>query len=237
MLRGIYSIASAMEAAARTQELAAENLTHSATPGYRRQGTLFTVGAMDGSIESATQHLPIAPNPRTYSNVEPGPLQQTDNPYDVAIVGDGYFAVDGPAGTLYTRNGSFVRGPDGQLQTRGAGYTLRGGVSIPANTYRLDISPDGTVSANGAQMGRLELVTIANPAAMRRVGDTLFESNDAQVAGQGSVRVEQGYREGSNVQPVQEMVSMMLGMRQYEAAERALRSMSDAISQNTRMQQ
>jgi flagellar basal body rod protein FlgG len=234
MLRGIYSVANAMEAASRTQELAAENLTHAATPGYRRQGTHFTVAASDGSLEAATQHLPAS---RTFSHIDTGPVQQTDNPYDLAIIGNGFFALDGPNGTMYTRNGGFQRGPDGQLQTRGGGYTVRGGVNIPADASRIAISADGTVSADGAPVGQIELATIANPDTMRRVGDTLFESATAQPAAQGEIRVEQGYREGSNVQPVQEMVAMMVGMRQYEAAERALRSMSDAIQQNTRMQQ
>src|SRR5262245_16598197 len=104
MLRGIYSVAHAMEAGARTQELAAENLTHAATPGYRRQGTHFTVGANDGSIEAATQHMPAS---RTYSHVDTGPVQQTNHPYDLAIIGDGFFALQGPTGPIYTRNGGF----------------------------------------------------------------------------------------------------------------------------------
>ena len=93
---------------------------------------------------------------------------------------------------------------------------------------------DGLLYANGAEVGRLELATFQDPRALRRAGTSLFEGPAPQTPPPGSVRVEQGYREGSNVQVVNEMVSMMLGMRYYEAAERALRSLSDTVSQATR---
>ena len=87
---------------------------------------------------------------------------------------------------------------------------------------------------NGASIGRFQLASFANADALRRVGPTLFEGADPQTPPPDSVRVEQGYRESSNVQLVQEMVSMMLGMRFYEAAQKAMQTMTDAIAQNTR---
>ena len=72
---------------------------------------------------------------------------------------------------------------------------------------------------------------------MRRVGPTLFEADAPQTPAADTVHVEQGYREGSNVQPVQEMVTMLLGMRYYEAAAKTLQAMSDAVAQNTRSSQ
>jgi flagellar basal body rod protein FlgG len=81
------------------------------------------------------------------------------------------------------------------------------------------------------------LANFDGPAALRRVGPTLFEGDAPQTPPPNSVRVDQGFREGSNVQPVQEMVSMMLGMRFYEAAGKVMQALSDAVSQNTRPQQ
>ena len=83
----------------------------------------------------------------------------------------------------------------------------------------------------------MQFASFAQPNAMRRVGGTLFEGGTPETPPPGTVRVEQGYREGSNVQAVQEMVSMMLGLRFYESAEKAMRAISEAIALNTRTQQ
>src|ERR1022692_2633637 len=112
MLRGIYSVAGAMEMASRNQEIVAENLTNAATPGYRRQGLLFEVPANampsssgDRGARTPAGNLPGAANPVGYTHYDPGPLEQTHNPLDIALTGNGFFVVDGPNGPLYTRNG------------------------------------------------------------------------------------------------------------------------------------
>ena len=92
------------------------------------------------------------------------------------------------------------------------------------------------MSADGARIGQLQLASFARPESLRRVGPTLFEGDAPQTPAAGAVSVQQGYREGSNVQPVQELVSMLLGMRYYEAAAKTLQAMSDAVAQNTRAQ-
>jgi flagellar basal body rod protein FlgG len=242
MLRGIYNVASAMEMSARNHEIVSENIVHAATPGYRRQGLLYDATAAtaaqqaENTTASARQ---TARNARTFQYFEPGPLQETKNPLDVAVTGNGFFGVNGPNGPLYTRNGGFEMGAGGQLVTRGGGYPVRGTngpINFPPGTRSITISRDGTVSANGTAIGKLELTTFEKPDTLRRVGTTLFEGDSPQTPPPGTVRVEQGYREGSNVQPVQEMVSLVMGMRHYEAAAKALQAMSDAVAQNTRSQ-
>lgn len=238
MLRGLYSVASAMEASSRNHEIVSENLANAATPGYRRQGSIFEpkVPGPTGDAELADRAGAVSP--RTFSNFESGPLQQTSNPLDLALVGYGFFVLAGPNGPLYTRNGGFEIGANGILQLRGSGYPVRGQggstLSIPGDSAQITIGADGTVSANNIEIGRLDLATFERPEALRRVGATLFEGDAPQPPPVGALRIEQGYREGSNVQPVQEMVSMMIGMRHYEAAERAIRALGDAVSHTTR---
>ena len=242
MLRGMYTAAGGMETAARNQDIVADNLSHATTSGYRRQGLLFEVPAyslINSSQESASRNAIRAPEVGSYTHFEPGPLERTQNPLDVAIVGDAFFVVDGPNGPLYTRNGGFELNASGQLQTRGGGYLVRGQggpITMPANATQITVGSDGTISANGAEVGRLDLASFSRPDELQRVGGTLFEGGARETPAPGSVRVEQGYREGSNVQAVQEMISMMLGMRYYESAEKAVRAISDAISLNTRPQ-
>jgi flagellar basal-body rod protein FlgF len=244
MLRGIYSVASAMEMAARNQEIISENIVHATTPGYRRQGLVYEATAAGVSQTAGADPAPVPKTARgatSYLYLDPGPLQQTNNSLDVAVHGDAFFVVQGPNGPLYTRNGSFELGPGNKLQTRGGGYPVAGSggnpISIPLDAGNLTIDADGTIYANGAQVARLQLANFGNANSLRRVGPTLYEGDNPQTPAPGAARVEQGYREGSNVQPVQEMVSMMLGMRFYEAAGKTMQALSDAVSQNTRVQQ
>jgi len=242
MLRGIYSVAYAMETAARNHEIAADNLVNATMPGFRRQGLLYETSAAS-EFRRAGDASGSQVNPRgsgTYTHFESGPLQQTQNPLDAAVSGDAFFVVQGPNGPLYTRNGAFAIGPGGVLQTRGGGYTVSGQggqIVLPPGTGAITIDADGSITANGAQLGRLQLARFDNPQTLRRVGPTLFEGNAPLTPAPNSVRVEQGYRENSNVEPVREMISMMVGMRFYEAAGKAIQSMSDAVSQNTRPSQ
>ena len=233
MLRGLYSAASAMEVTSRNQEIVAENLAHAVTPGYRRQGHIFEV--VNQGINDNTPPRDLS-DPRTFSHFESGPMQQTGNPFDLAIVGNGFFVLDGPNGPVYTRNGAFGLSPTGALVSHGGQFRVSG-VNLPPTASRISIGVDGTVTADGANVGQVQVATFARPEALRRVGTTLFQGDGPQSPPPGTVRVEQGFREGSNVQPVQEMVAMMLGLRHYEAAEKAMRALSDAIAQNTRMQQ
>jgi flagellar basal-body rod protein FlgF len=240
MLRGIYNAAYAMEVATRNHEIVAENLVNATTPGYRRQGLVYEATAAELAPASAgnTAPPPSAPSALgTYLHLESGPLQQTANPLDFAIDGSAFFVVEGPNGPLYTRNGAFELGPSGDLRTRGGGYAVTGdggAITVPLDTAAITVATDGTVTANGNQVGHLRLANFANPQTLRRVGPTLFEGDSPETPAPNSVRIDQGYREGSNVQAVQEMVSMMLGMRFYEAAGKAMQAISDAVSQDTR---
>ena len=247
MLRGLYRVAGAMETVSRNHEVVSENLVNATTPGYRRQGMIFEVSAAPPTFglepdAAAPRHARAVPRARcqhSFVYLETGSLQKTDNPLDAALSGNAFFTLQGPNGPLYTRNGSFQLGGNGELQTRGGGYRVlgQGGqLTIPADSSSINVAGDGTVSANGAVVGKLQLASFADPTSLQRVGPTLFEGPAPETPLPGTIRVEQGFRESSNVQPVLEMVSMMMGMRTYEAAQKVLQTMTDAIAQNTRPQ-
>ena len=238
MLRGLYQAGSALQSAALNQEMAAENLAHATTSGYRRQGMTFEA-LVSGALTANDAGSPSSSGGSGgFTTFAPGPLQQTGGSLDLAINGDAFFTLDGPNGPVYTRNGGFVIGNSGDLQSA-SGMRVRGQggpINIPQEAGDVRIAADGTVYADGTEIGRLQLAQFENNQALRRVGTTLFEGPAPRAAEPGSVRVEQGFREGSNVEMVQEMISMMVGLRQYEAAERALRALGDAMGQNTRPQ-
>jgi flagellar basal body rod protein FlgG len=246
MISGLYSASTALEAARVNQEIVADNLANVSTPGFRRHGLVFeavqqqalqnTSGSTGSGTRSAGQ----------YNSFTAGPLQHTGNPFDLALSGsDGsFFVLDGPAGPVYTRNGVFQINSVGQLQSA-SGMPVRGEggrITLPQGTSSVTIGSDGTVYANSLgnslAVGKLQIAQFPQPGnVLARVGTTLFSGPPArQSQNAPNYRVEQGYREGSNVQVVNEMVSMITGMRYYEAAERALRALGEAVSQNTKPQ-
>jgi flagellar basal-body rod protein FlgF len=268
MIRGLYSAATALDAAAANQELIADNLANIATPGFRRHGLVFEVLQDTAAATSTATARPAPPSARApvpmnvpagtlsvadtaagtraagqYTNFAPGPMQPTGNPFDLAIAGDdgAFFVLDSPGGQVYTRNGVFQLTASGQLQSA-SGMTLRGAggrIAVPQGTQNVTFGRDGTLYGDGVIIGQLQIAQFPQPGnVLQRVGTTLFSGPNVRQQSQTSptFRIEQGFRENSNVQTVNEMVSMITGMRHYEAAERALRALGEAVGQNTRPQ-
>lgn len=240
MIQGLYSAATAMNCAAQVQDLLAENLAHANVPGYRRRAA--SIETFEGTLNQATTGQPNLRGSQlsaSYDDFGPGPVESTGNPLDLAANGDTFFVLDGPTGPVYTRNGVFHLNAEGQLESSG-GLRVRGeggAIAIPPEADKITFTRDGVISANGEEVGRLQLVQIPSSAGMRRVGTTLFEGKSpSSQAEPGADLIAQGYREGSNVQVVQEMVLMMAGLRHYEASQRALRGLAEAVGLNTRPQ-
>src|SRR5579884_780745 len=241
MLQGYYSAASGMSAALQNQDILAQNLAYAPVPGYRRQMLSFEEFVTPSSAAGApTTNPPLhgAQVAQHSSSFAAGPYQYTGNPLECAIQGDGFFVLDGPNGPLYTRNGQFHVNSDGVLVSPG-GYAVSGSngtLRIPANAGQIHIAQDGTVIADDVPVGQIRLASFADSSQLQRVGPTLFTAPNDTPPQTSTAWIRQGYREGSNVQIVQEMVQMIAGMRQYEAAAKALRSLSDAMQQRTNAQ-
>jgi flagellar basal-body rod protein FlgF len=238
MIQGLYSAGTALDAASQNQDVMAYNVANVNVPGYRRRGVSF---------ESFERNLAQPPAARptsdvlgtrvasVYSSFQPGAFQQTDNPLDLAVRGDGFFVLDGPNGPLYTRNGTFTLSSAGQLQSQdGLPVTGSGGpITIPRNTGQIKVWADGTVLADKTAVGQIKIARFEDPNKLKAVGTTLFEAPaDVQPLADGG-KVVQGYRESSNVQVVNEMAMMVAGMRHYEAARNALKAISDAVQHTT----
>jgi flagellar basal-body rod protein FlgF len=242
MIRGLYSAATAMNVADQNHEVVADNLAHLNVPGYRRHGVAFQT--FDRALSEATgedraEDLHGTQIAKHYRNFELGPVAFTGNPLDVAVSGDSFFVIQGPNGPMYTRNGTFTIGPNGQLQTRDGRVvsgTGGGAITIPPSAAEITIGTDGTISADGARVGQLQLASFQDPNLLVPVGTTLFSAPNGVQPQTGTGTVQQGYQEGANVKVVNEMVSMIAGMRHAESAQRALRSLSDALQLSTRPQ-
>ena len=172
-----------------------------------------------------------------------GNLQQTGNPLDVAIQGNGFFQVLMPDGTsAYTRDGSFHLDSQGQLVTS-SGFAVQPAITIPSNALSVTIGRDGVVSvvrsgaATPSQVGALQLASFTNPAGLQSFGENLYLETAASgtpsantPGSNGLGLLNQGYSETSNVNVVEELVSMIQTQRAYEINSKSI-STSDQMLQ------
>jgi flagellar basal-body rod protein FlgG len=164
-----------------------------------------------------------------------GSLQQTANPLDVAVEGDGFFQVTLPDGTTaYTRDGSFKEDANGSVVTAD-GYFIQPQITIPQNALSVQVGSDGTVTAivpgstQPQQLGQLTLARFVNNAGLTPVGSNLLVQTAAsgppivtQPGLNGAGVLQGGYLENSNVQIVNEIVNMIVAQRAYEANSKAI---------------
>ena len=164
-----------------------------------------------------------------------GDFNQTGNPLDVAVEGDGFFQVTLPDGnTAYTRSGALKLDSAGTVVTS-QGDPISPQITIPQGAESITIGNDGTVSvllpgqSAPSQVGQIQTVRFANPAGLRAEGSNLFRETDTSgtptlgTPGQdGLGQLSQGYLEESNVSVVEELVNMITGQRAYEINSRAI---------------
>jgi flagellar basal-body rod protein FlgF len=244
MLRGLYAAATALDAATRSHEITAANVANATTPGARQQHVRFET--FDRAVATSSDgHGATVGNlygtrlASTYHDFRPGATQATGGPYDLALGDpDTFFVTNGPSGPLYTRNGSFRLNGNGQLVSQ-AGYPLNGDagpITFPPGAVNLHVASDGSVTADGTPIGQIQLVRFNDPTRLQAVGPTQFAAPVDQPALPIPGRVLQGYREGANINPAEAMVNLVTGTRYYEAAQRVLRTIAEAVQQNTRPQ-
>lgn len=208
--------ASGLRSRMESLELLANNLANAATAGFKADREYY--GLYSGP--EAESVLPVIE--RHWTDFANGTLTPTGNPLDFALASKGFFAVDGPAGALYTRNGSF-RILNGRLATA-EGYAVRGvdGNPMPLDAARpVEVSPDGTVRQDGIEAGRIAVVDFASPQALAKLGRTYFRSAEPPRAA-ASAEIHQGKLEASNVAVPEAAVRMVNILRQFEMLQKAV---------------
>jgi flagellar basal-body rod protein FlgG len=223
------------------------NLANVSTAGFKKGRAVFedllyqNLRQVGGSTSQDTQaptglHLGtgvrVVATEKIYTQ---GGFSQTDNAFDVAIEGRGFFSIQMPDGTTaYTRDGNFQLNAQGQMVTS-SGYVLQPGITIPDGSQSVTIGRDGVVSARvggqsqPVQVGQLQLTDFINPAGLEPLGENLavetVASGPAQTgtAGQNGLGTTlQGFFEASNVNVVEELVNMIETQRAYEMNSKAI---------------
>ena len=223
------------------------NLANVNTTGFKRDRAVFEdllyqnirqAGGQTGADTQAATGFQLGTGVRVLATekiVAQGNMQTTENSLDIAIAGDGYFQVAQPDGTIaYTRDGNFNLDNAGQIVT-GSGQLLQPAITVPANASSVTIGQDGTVSVElqaggGAQvLGQLQLARFINSAGLQAMGQNLLKETPASGAPQvgnpgadGIGILMQGALEASNVNVVEEMVSMIETQRAYEINSKAI---------------
>jgi flagellar basal-body rod protein FlgG len=260
MIRALYTAASGMSAQQMNLDTIANNLANSSTAGFRQRRLQFqdmiyqnmvTPGAAQ-SQQTISAGLQVGLGTRSSATeviMTQGELNNTANPLDLAIAGNGFFQVSRPDGTIaYTRAGSFHLNNQGSLVTSD-GDPLLPNITIPANATAITITQYGVVNAtipgqqNPAQLGQIQLASFVNPGGLNSIGSNLLQatlsSGDAVLANPGGTEglgtLQQGYLENSNVDVVSEFVQMVLAQRAYESNSKVIRAADDMYSQVNNM--
>ncbi len=251
----LWTAKTGLDAQQTRMQVISNNLANTNTTGFKRdravfQDLLYQTIRQPGAQSSQDTQLPSGLSTGTGVRVvsteklfSQGNLSQTEDPLDLAIQGRGFFEVLTPDGSLaFTRDGSFQVDAQGQMVTA-TGYVLQPGITIPENSSGITIGQDGTVTATLAgaaaptQLGVIGLSDFINPAGLQSKGGNLYQETassgaptqgTAGIGGLGSLI--QGAVETSNVNVVEELVSMIETQRAYEISSKAI-STTDGMLQ------
>lgn len=213
----------------RALDITANNVANMRTTGYKAEKVLFERYLQKPSTVSAKpEPLSSVVQLGVFTDQRSGAFEQTGNPLDFAIQGDGFFSVQTDAGTRYTRAGSFRLDESGQVVTQDGHPLLDASgtpLQLPTEGGNMVVSGDGQVAVNGAVVGQIGVVRFADSQALVREGSGLYSSNAA--ATPADATLVQGMVEGSNVQPVLEITRMMDVLRSFQAAQQMVESQHD----------
>ncbi|EKF41566.1 flagellar basal-body rod protein FlgG [Nitratireductor indicus] len=262
-MKALSIAATGMSAQQLNLEVIANNIANINTTGFKRaraefSDLLYQTERMQGVPSRANQaivpegaNVGLGVKAAAVRNLHiQGPLTNTDNKLDVALVGKGWFVIDGADGEpIYTRAGSFNTNATGQLVTT-QGYTVSPNIVIPDDALEVVINKSGQIYAriDGQtelqELGQLTLANFANEAGLDPIGDNLFRETAASGAAiqgvpgdPGFATIEQGYLESSNVDPVKEITELISAQRAYEMNSKVIRAadeMAATVTQSIR---
>ena len=236
MISGLYTAASGLIARMEALDATTNNLANANTTGYKADKPSFE--SYLASSQQASSGMPLLRESQntgtrlagTATDMRPGSLQQTGNSLDVALEGNGFLAVQTPAGVRYTRNGNLSLDSNNRLVTRQGFPVLGDGGPIVITGSQIVINPTGTISVDGTPQSNLQLVEFKDTKGLRKEGDSLFAAPQGTVADPATkTKIKQGYLETSNVNVVKEMIDMVEEGRAAETYQKVIQAMGDVL--------
>ena len=262
MIRALMTAASGMKAQQMQVDSISNNIANANTAGYKKTELSFRAcfyqtykepGAPTSSSQRAPTGLQIGSGTEVSGSSkiwEQGELQPASGKFSLAIQGEGFFKVRLPSGEFrYTRDGSFHPDSAGTLVTN-EGFILDGAPTIPIDSIpgNTTVGPDGmievmtTEGGTPSNVGQLQLYRFPNAAGLKAQGDNLFSESASSGTAQsvtptqtGAGSIQQGYKEASNVQVVDELVALIVAQRSYEVNSRAIKASDEMLQQVNNM--
>ena len=236
MNAAIYKVLSGAVAQMRRLEVVSENLANVNTIGHKGGHVAFSevLASVSHSKERPGGFVAVGEQRTDFSQ---GIMQQTENPLDLAIDGEGFFVIGTSRGARYTRQGNFTRAADGMVITNLGEPVLgeRGPLRVIGKDVQ--ITPEGLVLSDGDEVGKIRVVRFTDPKALTKEGYGLFrapvgaaQSPATSTDSNDRSSVLQGFVEEANVTPIDAMVSLITTQRQFDVYTRALKTM-DAVTE------
>ncbi len=224
---GLYAACTALMARTDALDTIANNLANSSTGGFRARHTTFS-SVLAGYGHPLQSDLNEATNSygllgASSLDMRAGSLENTGNSLDLGIEGPGYLTVQTASGTAYTRNGALQISAKGQLVTSNGDAVIGTGgiINIPTGAS-INVSEDGTITADGAIAGKLKLVDFTATANPQSMGATYYTAKASDVVASTTSKIHQGMLEGSNVNPVSGVMELIDAQRSLEGMRHAL---------------
>ncbi len=225
MNNGLYASFLGMRARQRTLDTQANNIANANTTGYKAERLLYSTIEADLKGETSRQNLVAGVMTSGKTDFSAGNINQTGRNLDLAIEGDAFLQIQTTRGARYTRAGNLTLDSGGQLVTKNGDLVVgeRGAITVPPGG-ELSIGTDGSLAVNGENFDKLKLVRFENPvAALEKEGDSLFmETGNEEPQVAVNSRIHQGSLEGSNINSIQEMVSMINNNREFESIQKSV---------------
>lgn len=258
MLKGLYTAYTGMINEQNRMDTMTNNLANASTVGFKKEGTTSqsfdAILALKIKDESVGVHLaqPIGLNNpgvkigENYTDYTQGSYRVTDNTYDLALSGDGFFTIEftnkaGETSTMYTRAGQFTLNREGYLVNENGDYVL----STQNQRIRLntlldsEISTNGTITQNGTAVAQIQVTDFEDYNYLEKYGETYYRPVEGARTTAADVEINSGYLEMSNVQVVSEMVNLINITRAYETNQKVIQtydsSLEIAVSQLGRL--
>jgi len=228
MNSGIYGAISGNMAMMKQLDVLAHNLANVNTPGFKKDTISFesvlaasAVQGTDGSEDS-----PMLVKEMYATDYSSGQVKVTDNTFDIALDGDGFFAINTPQGKAYTRQGNFKIDANSKLVTADGYEVLGRGAPIVINGGSVSFDEKGKILVEGLETGAIDVVDFPKPYDLKKIGSALFMPNSTDVTPQAATNtvVRQGYLEGSNVNTLEEMVRMIETTRSSETCQKMIQN-------------
>lgn len=246
MVKGLYSAYTGLMQQQNRLDIITNNLANASTTGYKKEGVssaafdeVLAVKIKDSSaaylnraIGNMSMGVKIG---ETYTDYSQGSFRVTDNQYDIALSGNGFFAVSftnkaGETSTKYTRDGSFTLTKDGYLVTKDGDFVLGQNGPIQLDTQlETKIDENGNIYQDSNLVDTLNLVDFTDYNYLSKYGENMYDLVDGGTMQQADCRVEQGTLEMSNMNIVSEMVDMISITRNFEANQKIVQTMDDSL--------